>query len=104
MVGVLQVCALRLDRHQMISSTDAARRFSEYLDRTRTLSDRLFITRNNEIQAVLLSIEDFERLAELEELVEHLELAQLVVERQDEPETTLDQLIAQEGLTVDELR
>lgn len=96
---------LKLERSQMISSTDMARRFAEYLDRTSKQEERLFVIRNNEIDAVLLGIEDYERLVELEDLVEHLEIARLIESRRGEPEgTDLETLLREEGLDPDELR
>lgn len=95
---------LKLDRSQMVSSTDMARKFASYLDQSRKQGKRFFITRNNEIEGVFLAIEDFERLVELEELAEHLEIARLVEERKDEPVIDLDDLLRKEGLTADELR
>lgn len=89
----------------MISSTDMARRFAEYLDRARQRDERLFVTRNNEIEAVLLNVEDFERLAEFEEIVEHLLVAKLAEARRNEPEVIdLEALLQEEGLNPDELR
>ncbi|MDI3281562.1 MAG: type II toxin-antitoxin system Phd/YefM family antitoxin [Bacillota bacterium] len=97
--------ALKLDRKQMVSSTEMARRFAEYLDRTQTSLERFFITRNNEIEAVLLSVEDYERLVEFEEIVEHLVIAKMIEERQDEPEVIdLEALLREEGLDPDDLR
>jgi len=93
-----------MKRNQMVSSTDLSRRFRDYLDRTSIGLERLFVTRNNQIEAVLLGIEDYERLAQLEELVEHLEIARLIADRSSESETDLDTLLAEEGLSLDELR
>lgn len=99
------VATLRLSRSQMISSTDMGRRFAEYLDRASRGLERLFVTRNNEIEAVLIGIEDYERLLELEELVEYLASDKLVKARREEPEVgDLEVLLRKEGLTEDELR
>lgn len=99
------VATLKLSRSQMISSTDMGRRFAEYLDRARRGLERLFVTRNNEIEAVLIGIEDYERLLELEELVESLAIDKLVKSRRGEPEVgDLEALLREEGLTEDDLR
>lgn len=99
------MATLRLERTQMVSSTEMARHFAEYLDRAAKRSDRLYITRNNEIEGVLMGIGDFERLAELEEIVEHLTIGRLVETRRSEPEVIdLEALLREEGLDPDELR
>lgn len=103
--GGFAVATLKLSRSQMISSTDMGRRFAEYLDRSHRGQERLFVTRNNEIEAVLVGIEDYERLLELEELVETLAIDGLVKARRREPEVgDLEALLRKEGVTEDELR
>jgi prevent-host-death family protein len=103
--GHASVSTLKLERTQMVSSTDMARRFAEYLDRVVKTSQPLYITRNNEFQAVLLSIDDYERLADFEEIIEHLTIARLVETRQNETEVVeLEALLRKEGLDPDELR
>lgn len=95
---------LRLNRNQMISSSEMARHFAEYLERACKGTDRLYVTRNNEIEAVLVGIEDFERLLDLEELVEHLTVARVRETRRNEPEVIdLAALLREEGLIADEL-
>lgn len=92
------MATLRLKRAQMVPSSEASRNFGELLNRVKE-TEQLFITRNNTIEAVLMDIELFERLAELEDLVEHLEIAGMISERQSEPEVgTLAELLAQEGI------
>lgn len=96
---------LRLERKQMVSSTEVGRRFAEYLGQVTEARERCFIVRNNRIEAVLLGIEDFERLAEYEDVVEHLVVADLIARRRDEPEEVdLDTALAEVGLGPDELR
>lgn len=103
--GNAPMSALRLKRTQMVSSTDMARRFAEYLDRATSSSESLFITKNNEIRAVLVSIEDFEWFSELEEIAEHLAIGKLVEARRNEPDVIdLESLLRREGLNPDELR
>lgn len=95
------MAVLRLDRSQMIPSSEAGRNFGEILNRLKE-AEELFITRNNAIEAVLVDIEVFERLAELEDLVEHLEIAGLISDRAAEPEVgTLEDLLAEEGIRLE---
>lgn len=97
------MATLKLNRSQMISSTNMGRRFSDCLDRTRK-SERLYVTRNNEIEAVLLNVEDFERLLDFEDIIEHLTIEKMWEERKDEPEVIdLEALLREEGLNPDEL-
>lgn len=96
--------SLRLDRSRIISSSEAARNFGEMLNRVKE-SEELFIARNNAIEAVLVDIDVFERLAQSEEIVEQLEIAGLIAQRQAEPEVgTLEDLLAEEGIRSDDGR
>ena len=101
-----EVASLRLNRNQMVSSTDMARRFAEYLDRADKKGERLYVTRNNQIEAVLLNVEDFERLQVLEEIVEYAAISELVAEREaeEEIEVDLEALLRDEGLDPESLR
>jgi PHD/YefM family antitoxin component YafN of YafNO toxin-antitoxin module len=70
---------LTLAPNELITSTTAARELPRLLDR---LSEqRWFIQRNNQLEGVLLSIEEYEHLIESEEEVEHLTLALTLLER-----------------------
>lgn len=96
--------SLRLDRSRIISSSEASRNFGEVLNRVKE-AEELFIARNNAIEAVLVDIDVFERLSQLEEIVEHLEIAGLITQRQAEPEVgTLEDLLAEEGIRTDDGR
>lgn len=71
---------LTLTADELITSTKATRELPRLLDR---LSEkRWFIQRNNKLEGVLLGIEEYERLLELEEEVEHLTLAITLPERE----------------------
>lgn len=91
-----------LDYSKMVPSSEAGRNFGEVLNRVKE-SGEIYITRNNNVDAVLVDIETYARLRELQEVVEHLEVAGLIAERRDEPEAgTLDQLLAGEAIRLGE--
>ena len=71
---------LTLSPDELISSTVAAREFPRLLDRLP--EKKWFIQRNNKLEAVLLGIEEYERLLELEEEMEHLILALTLQDRE----------------------
>ena len=74
------MATLTLTADELITSTKVIRELPRLLDR---LSDkRWFIQRNNKLEGVLLGIEEYERLLELEEEVEHLTLAVTLMERE----------------------
>ena len=65
---------LILSREEMISSTEAVNQFSKLLDEVR--KHKWFIARNNKIQAVLLDIEEYENLIQLQEDIDHILLGE----------------------------
>ena len=96
---------LKLNRRQMVSGTEVARHLSAYLDKAAERGERVFVARNNRIEVVLMGIEDYERLSDYEEIVEHLVAAELIEARRNEPAVTdLERLLSEEGFNPDELR
>ena len=71
---------LTLTRDELVTSSRAARELSHLLDRLP--EQRWFIQRNNRLEGVLLSVQEYERLLELEDEVEHLALALTLRERE----------------------
>ena len=53
---------LRIDRDHMVSSSEIVRNFSKILDKTK--ESPLFITRNNDIEGIMMDIEEYEMLLE----------------------------------------
>jgi hypothetical protein len=93
------VARLALSPDELITSTRAANELSRLLNQ---LADkRWFIQRNNKIEAVLLSIEEYQRFVDLEEEVEHLTLALTLAEREAQDDgyrISLDNLLAKYDL------
>jgi len=74
------MATLTLTADELITSTKVTRELPRLLDR---LSEkRWFIQRNNKLQGVLLGVEEYERLLALEEEVEHLTLAMMLMQRE----------------------
>ena len=57
--------------------------------------------RNNKIAAVILPVDEYERMSELADFVEHLEIFATITRRKKNPpshHTTLDDLLKEEGI------
>lgn len=94
-------------RNEIISSTNIVRQFSAVL---KSLSDRtrqkVAVIRNNEMEAVLLPVGEYERLVEAAEHCEYAEIAAAVAEREATPESAyipLADVLAAEGMGEDGL-
>ncbi len=72
-------------RDEIVSASDMARGFSNILnqiiDKTQ---DKLAISKNNKLEAVILDIEEYEKLQEAYDLLEQKEIEQILAQRTKE--------------------
>ena len=76
---------LRINRENMVSSSELVRNFSEMLDKSK--EGPLFIMRNNDIESIMIDIEEYEMLLEkieyLENQLEDSYIEEIVEERKE---------------------
>ena len=94
-------------REEIISATDLARNVSGTI-RSITTHDKekVAISKNNKLEAVIIDIEEYERLKEAYELMEYMEIAKIVEERRKTPKEeyiTLEESAKRLGIDLDEL-
>jgi len=91
-------------RDEIISATDLARNVSGTLSSiTKNIKDKIAISKNNKLEAVIIDIEEYERLKEAYEIMEHIEIAKIVEERQNSKTIDFETLLEKEGISYDEL-
>jgi len=91
-------------RDEIISATDLARNVSATLNSVvKHAQDKIAIMKNNKLEAVIIDIEEYERLKEAYELMEHMEIEKVVEERKDSGTIDFEDLLAEEGISYDEL-
>jgi len=87
---------------ELMSSTEIVRNFSSILDSiTKHGKDKIAVMRKNKLEAIILSVEEYERIYELQELLEHIQIYKTVEQRKDTPLNEyidLDQLLTEQGL------
>jgi len=91
-------------RSEIISATEMARSFSTAL--TSILEhgkEKLAISKNNKLQAVLIDIEEYERLKEAYDTLEHIEIAKLIEARKYSETFTLDEVMSEFGISKNDL-
>lgn len=72
-------------RDEIISASDMARGFSNILNSIINKSkDKLAISKNNKLEAVILDIEEYERLQAAYDLLEQKEIEQILFNRSTE--------------------
>ena len=91
-------------RNEIISATDMARSFSSaltsILEQTR---EKLAISKNNKLQAVLINIEEYEKLKRAYDILEHIEIAEKIEERKNSKTISLEESMRRHGISLDEL-
>jgi len=94
-------------RDEIISATDLARNVSGTLSSiVKHTKEKVAISKNNKLEAVIIDIEEYERLKEAYDLMEHIEIAKIVEERKDSPKDkymTLEESAKHFGINLDEL-
>jgi len=78
------MATLTIDRqHELVSVSDATRHLAGLLAKLRErLATKFFLTKNNTIEAVLLPIEEYEKLLDLEAELDHLILHHEITARE----------------------
>ena len=91
-------------RDEIISASDIVRNFSGVLNSLIDYSkDRFVISKNNKLEAVVLPIEEYERMQEALEMMEHIEIYNIVKERETQKTISLEESAAEFGINLDEL-
>ena len=74
-------------RNEIVSATQFVRQFATFLKRiTESKQEKVAIIKNNEMQAVFITIDEYERLKAIEEYAEQKEIFSLIKARKNTPE------------------
>jgi len=91
-------------RDEIISATDLARNISSTLNSiAKNEKEKIAISKNNKLEAVIVNIEEYERLKEAYELMEHIEIAKIIQERKNSKTITFEELLKEEGINYNDL-
>ena len=94
-------------RDEIISVTDLARNVSETLSSiAKNVKDKIAISKNNKLEAVIINIEEYEKLKEAYELLEHINIAKIVKDREKTPKSeyiSLEKSAKDFGIDLNEL-
>lgn len=85
-------------RDEIISVSDLARNLSSTLASLLDYSkEKLAISKNNKLEAVIIPIEEYERMKEAYEYVENIEIARIIEKRKDSKTITFEELLERRG-------
>lgn len=76
--------------NELVPSSEFAKKFGSYLSQIKDSTIGKFaILKNNKVEAVLVSKDEYERMSEALELLEHQEIYKIVQERTSKPYKTI---------------
>ncbi len=91
-------------RDEIISVSDLARNLSATLGSLLDYSrEKLAISKNNKLEAIIIPIEEYERMHEAYEYVENMEIARIIEERKNSKTIPLEELLERRGISKDDL-
>lgn len=68
--------------NELIASSEFAKKFGSYLSQIKDSTiDKIAVLKNNKVEAVLVSKDDYERMCEALEILEHKEIYDIVKQR-----------------------
>lgn len=97
---------ITITKEEIVSSSKAGKNFGQIMERLKSgQNEKIIISRNNELEAVIIPIEEYEKIKMAFEIIEHLEIFQLVSKRKGKKAVaTLDNLISESGISRKDLR
>lgn len=91
-------------RDEIVSASDMARGFSNVLGNIiNHTKEKIAISKNNKLEAVILNIEEYEKLKEAYDTLEHIEMYNKIQERKDSKTVSLEDSMKRHGISLDEL-
>ncbi|HEY4662684.1 MAG TPA: type II toxin-antitoxin system prevent-host-death family antitoxin [Candidatus Humimicrobiaceae bacterium] len=84
-------------RDEIVSSSKTSKNFGEILEKLKSGKvEKIVVSKNNKLEAVILPIEEFEKIKQASEIIEHIEIFWLINERKNKKATiALDDLISE---------
>jgi prevent-host-death family protein len=91
-----------LDTTKMISITKLQRELTQKMRDVSETKEPLYVLRNNEVEAVIVSSDEYAALKEMEEVLEHFEIYEMIQKRMKHYDpsrnVTLDEIRKRYGL------
>lgn len=90
---------------EIIPSSKTAKNLGQILENLKKgIIERAIVSRNNELEAVILPIKRYEEIMEMAEILEHIEIAKLIQEREKEEATiSFDEVLEKSGIHRNEI-
>ena len=91
-------------QNELVSVTEMSKQFGEYLSKVKNgIIDKIGILKNNKLNAVILSVDEYEKMVKSMEILEDMEIYQEVQKRLNNPNNKLldgEDVMKKYGLTI----
>lgn len=91
-------------QNELASATEISKQFGEYISKVKDgLVDKIGVLKNNKLNAVILSVEEYERMSEAIDLLEDMSIYEEICDRLDSNKKILDgnDVLKKHGLSLD---
>ena len=91
-------------QNELASATEISKQFGEYISKVRDgLVDKIGILKNNKLNAVILSVEEYEKMSEAMDLLEDINIYEEIRDRLKSNKKLLDghDVLKKHGLSLD---
>ncbi len=91
-------------QNELASATEISKQFGEYISKVKNgLVDKIGVLKNNKLNAVILSVEEYEKMSEAMEMLEDMTIYEEIRERLNSNKKLLDgnDVLKKHGLSLD---
>jgi len=91
-------------QNELVSATEISKQFGEYISKVKNgMVDKIGVLKNNKLNAVILSVEEYEKMSEAMELLEDMSIYEEISERKKSNKELLDgnDVLKKHGLSLD---
>ena len=92
-------------QNELVSATIISKQFGEYISKVKNgIVDKIGVLKNNKLNAVILSVEEYEKMAMAMELLEDMEIYEQIKDRLATPQNELldgEEVLKKYGLSLD---
>jgi len=92
-------------QQELVSATELSKQFGEYISKVKDgIVDKIGVLKNNKLNAVILSVDEYEKMAEALELLEDMQIYEQIQDRLNKPNKKLldgNDVLKKHGLSLD---
>ena len=92
--------------NELIPSSEFAKKFGSYLSQIKESTiDKIAVLKNNKVEAVLVSKDEYERMSEALDIMEHIEIYDIVQKRpyNEEQSISFEEMAKRHNINLNEL-